>query len=73
MGKNEMAGHVARRGDGGIYRVLAKKREVKKPRGRTRRRWEHDIQMDLKRWYVEAWIGSSWLMIRTGGGPSRMR
>ena len=36
--------------------------------GRTRRRWEDNIKMDLQevRWGV--WTGSSWLRIGTGGG-----
>jgi hypothetical protein len=46
------AGHVARMGEP----------EGKRPRERTRRRWEDGIRMDLKE------IGSSWLRIGTGGG-----
>jgi len=44
------AGHVAlmweRRG---VYRVLVGKSERKRPFGRTRRRWEDDIKMNLQK------------------------
>jgi len=40
------AGHVARMGEKrGVYRVLV---EGKSPLGRSRRRWEDDIKMDLQ-------------------------
>jgi hypothetical protein len=32
----------------GLYRVLVGKPEGKRPLGRTRRRWEDNIKMDLK-------------------------
>jgi hypothetical protein len=32
----------------GVYRDLVGKPEEKKPLGRTRRRWEHNIKMDLQ-------------------------
>jgi hypothetical protein len=36
-------------GDGrGVYSVLLKKLEGKRPLGRPRRRWEDDIKMDLQ-------------------------
>ena len=41
------AGHVARMGRRGVYRVLVGKPEGKRPLGRHRRRWE-DIKMDLQ-------------------------
>jgi len=42
------AGHVARMGEErGVYRVLARKPEGKRPLGRPRRRWV-DIRMDLQ-------------------------
>jgi hypothetical protein len=31
-----------------VYRVLVGKSEVKRPLGRTRRRWEDNIRMDLQ-------------------------
>jgi len=31
----------------GVYRVLAGKPERKRPLGRTRRRWEDKVKMDL--------------------------
>jgi hypothetical protein len=40
---------VARRGEGRVVRrVLVGKPEGKKPMGRPRRRWEHNIKMDLQ-------------------------
>ena len=42
------AGHVARMGKGrGVYRFLVGKPEWKRPLGRSRRRWENNIKMDL--------------------------
>jgi len=43
------AGHVARMGERrGEYRVLAGKREGKRPPGRPRRRWEDNIKVNLQ-------------------------
>jgi hypothetical protein len=42
------AGHVAWKGEGrGVYRVLVRKPEGKRPLGRPRCRWEDNIKMDL--------------------------
>ena len=53
------AGHVARMGEErGVYRVLVRKPEGRRPMGRTRRRWV-DIRMDLQEvgfGYMD-WIG----------------
>jgi len=35
-------------GERGVYRVLMRKPEGKKPLGRPRRRWENNIKMDLQ-------------------------
>ena len=44
-----LAGHVARMGERrGIYRVLVGKPEGKRPLGRSKRRWEDNIKMDLR-------------------------
>ena len=54
------AGHVARMGEErGVYRVLVRKPEGKRPLGRPRRRWVDSIWMDLQEvgcGYVD-WIG----------------
>ena len=43
------AGHVARMGEGrGVYRVLVGKPEGNRPLGRSRRRWEDNIKMNLQ-------------------------
>jgi hypothetical protein len=42
------AGHVERMGEGiGVYRDLVARPEGKRPLGRSRRRWEDNIKMDL--------------------------
>ena len=42
------AGHVARRGERiGAYRTLVGKPEERKTLGRSRRRWENNIKIDL--------------------------
>ena len=51
-------GHVARMGEGrGVHRVLVGKPEGKRPLGRTRRRWEDNIKMDLR----EVGGGGDWM------------
>jgi len=43
------AGHVARIGEKrGVYRVLVRKPERKRPLGGPRRRWEDNIKMGLQ-------------------------
>jgi hypothetical protein len=42
------AGHVARMGRGEVIQVLVGKPEGKRPLGRTRRRWEDNIKMDVQ-------------------------
>jgi hypothetical protein len=44
-----MGGHIARIGERrGVYRGLVGKPEGKRPFGRTGRRWEDNIKMDLQ-------------------------
>ena len=58
------AGHVARMGERrGAYRVLVEKREVKRPLGSSRRRWEGNIKPDLQEVGWGAWTGLIWLRI----------
>jgi hypothetical protein len=53
------AGHVARMGEGrGVYRVLVRSPEGKRPLGRPRRRWEDNIKMDLKEIGIS---GANWI------------
>ena len=42
------AGHVARMGEKGVYRVLVGKPEERRPLGRPRPRWVDNIRMDLQ-------------------------
>jgi len=54
------AGHVARMGEErGVYSVLVRKPEGKRPLGRPRRRWVDNIRMDLQEVGCEYmdWIG----------------
>ena len=53
----------------GVYSVLVGKPEGKRPLGRPGRRWQDNIKLDLQEVELGAWTGSSWLRIRTGGGP----
>ena len=58
MEKNEVGGHVARMGEGrDVHRVLVGKPEGKRPLGRSRRRWEDNIKMDLQ----EVGEGGDWM------------
>jgi len=44
-----MGGHVELMGEGrGVYRVLVGKPERKRPFGRTRRRWDDSVKIDLQ-------------------------
>jgi hypothetical protein len=50
------------------YKVLVGKPEGKRPFGRTRRRREDGIRMDLRETFRgEVWIEFGWLRIGTGG------
>ena len=51
-----------------MYRVLVGKPEGKRSLGRTRRRWEDNIKMELQEVVCGVWTGSSWLRLRIGGG-----
>jgi len=62
------AGHVAHIGKKrGVFRILGRKTEGKRPLGRPRHRWEDNIKMNLQEMECVAWTGSSWLRIGTGG------
>jgi hypothetical protein len=44
-----LTGHVERMGERrGVYKVLVGKPGGKRPLGRSRRRWEYNIKMDLQ-------------------------
>jgi hypothetical protein len=51
----------------GVFRVLVGKPEGKRPLGRSKRRWEDNIKMDLQEVGCGAWTGLGWLKIETGG------
>jgi hypothetical protein len=44
----------------GVYRVLVGRSEGKKPLGRSRRRWEDNIKMDLKERGID---GANWIQL----------
>jgi hypothetical protein len=48
-------------------RILVGKPEGKKPVGRPRRRWVHNIKMDLREIGWDGVIGLIWLRIGTSG------
>ena len=53
------AGHVARTEENrGVYRVLVRIPEGKRPLGRPRCSWESDIEMDLQE---VGWGGMDWI------------
>jgi hypothetical protein len=43
----------------GVYRVLVVKSEGKRPLGRTRRRWENNIKMNVQEVGCGVWTKSS--------------
>jgi len=51
-----------------VYRVLVVKSKGKRPLGRTWRRWEDNIKMDLQEVGWESWTGLIQLWVGTGGG-----
>jgi len=51
----------------GMYRVLVRKPEGRRPLGRPRRRW-WIIGWISKRWDVGIWTGLGWPRIERGGG-----
>jgi hypothetical protein len=60
------AGHVARMGEKrNAYKILAGKREEKRPLERPRRRWVYNIKMDLREVDGMDLIGWIWLRIGT--------
>jgi hypothetical protein len=60
-------GHVARLGEGrGVYRVLVGRPEGKRSLGRSRRRWEDNIKMDLRETGID---GVNWIRLAQDGGP----
>jgi hypothetical protein len=55
------AGHVAHMRKGrGVYRVLVRRPEGKRPVGRPRRRWEDKIKMDLREIGID---GANWIQL----------
>jgi hypothetical protein len=46
----------------GVYRVLVGRPEGKRPLGRSRRRWEDNIKLDLRELWIdgENWIRLAW-------------
>jgi hypothetical protein len=55
------AGHVARRGEGrSVYGILVGRTEGKRPLGRSRRRWEDNIKLDLREIGID---GVNWIRV----------
>jgi hypothetical protein len=59
--KLRWAVQVARRGESrGAYRILVGRPEGRRPLGRTRRRWEDNIKMNLQEF---GWGGMEWIAL----------
>jgi hypothetical protein len=55
------AGHVARMEEGrGVYRLLVGSSEGTRPLGRPRRRWEDNINIDLRETGID---GANWIQL----------
>jgi hypothetical protein len=52
----------------GLYRILVRNPEGKRPLGRPRCRLEDNIKMDLQEVGCGVWTELGWLRIGTGGG-----
>jgi hypothetical protein len=52
----------------GAYRVLLGKSLRKRPLGKTRRRWEDDIKMDIEEEGWDTCTAYIWVRIETDGG-----
>ena len=57
----------------GVYRVLVRKLEGKRPLGRLREDGKIILRWSCSKWNVGVWTGSSWLRIWTSGGLLWMR
>jgi len=51
----------------GVYGVLVRKPEGKRPLGRPRHRWEKMLRWIFRKCDVGVWTGPNWLRIRTCG------
>jgi hypothetical protein len=59
--RRRWAGYVARMGEKrGAYRILVGRPEGRRPLGRPRRRWEHNIKTDLQ---DVGWGGMNWIQL----------
>jgi hypothetical protein len=47
-------------GRGGVYRVLVRRPEGKRPLGRPRHRWEDNIKIDLREIGID---GANWIQL----------
>jgi hypothetical protein len=60
------AGHVARMWEErGVYRVLVRRPEGKRPLGRPRRKWEDNIKLDLREIGID---GANWILLAQDRG-----
>ena len=62
-----LAGNLARMEDRrGAYMVLVGRPKRRRPLGRSKRRWEDNIKMDIKDVDWKSWPGLIWIRIGTG-------
>jgi hypothetical protein len=52
----------------GVYRVLVRRPEGRRPLGRPRRRWEDNIKLDLREIGIVGVTGYGWLRMGSNGG-----
>jgi hypothetical protein len=50
-----------------VYKVLVGKPEGRRPLGRSRRKWEDGVRMDLREIGLGVWIGFDWPRKGMGG------
>jgi len=64
-----MGGSCSAYGGGrGVYKILVRNPEGKRPFGRPRRRWGIILRWLFRKWVVGVWTRSSWLRIETNSG-----
>ena len=51
----------------GAYRFFVERSDENRPLGKTQRRWEDNIKVDIQEIRLKAWIGLIWLRIRESG------
>jgi len=64
---DRVCGKRGRDGKYMLYKTLVGKPEGKRPLGKSRRRRQYNIKVDLKKYSVRMWAGFIWLRIGCSG------